>query len=140
MDESHPTCHKRFVAHGVAQTEEKRRAYRELLVTTLQLGGSISGAILYDETIRQQMGDGTSLVEILTEAGIIPGIKADTGAKELAGHPGAQITEGLDGLRERLQDYFRMGARWAKWRAVIPPGHGLPTRCGLEANAHALGC
>jgi fructose-bisphosphate aldolase class I len=138
MDESHPTCHKRFAAHGMAQTEEMRRAYRELLVTTPYLGGSISGAILFDETIRQQKKDGTSFVKVLTAAGIIPGIKVDMGAKAMAGHPGEKITEGLDGLRERLQDYFKMGARFAKWRAVITPGEGLPTRSCLESNAHAL--
>ncbi len=138
MDESNPTCNKRFAALGIPQTVEARRAYRELIVTTPGLGESISGAILYDETIRQQKRDGTPLIKVLTDAGIIPGIKVDTGAKDMAGHPGEKITEGLDGLRDRLKEYFQMGARFAKWRAVIAVGDGLPSRSGLEANAHAL--
>ncbi|MEO6993616.1 MAG: class I fructose-bisphosphate aldolase [Lacunisphaera sp.] len=138
MDESNLTCNKRFAALGIPQDEETRRAYRELIVTTPSLGESISGAILYDETIRQQTKDGTSFLKVLGDAGIIPGIKVDIGAKDLAGHPGEKITEGLDGLRERLQEYFKMGARFAKWRAVIVIGDGLPSRSGLEANAHAL--
>ena len=101
MDESNPTCNKRFAKLGIPQTEEARRAYRELIVTTPGLGESISGAILYDETIRQQKKDGTPFVKVITDAGIIPGIKVDTGAKDLAGHPGEKITEGLDGLRDR---------------------------------------
>jgi fructose-bisphosphate aldolase class I len=117
---------------------EARRAYRELIVTAPGLGESISGAILFDETIRQQKKDGTPFVKVLTEAGIIPGIKVDAGAKNLAGHPGERITEGLDGLRDRLGEYLQMGARFAKWRAVIAIGTGLPTRSCLEANAHAL--
>ena len=139
MDESHPTCDKRFAKLGIPQTVESRRAYRELIVTTPGLGECISGAILFDETIRQQKKDGTPFLKILTEAGIIPGIKVDTGAKELAGFPGEKITEGLDGLRERLQEYFQMGARFAKWRAVIVISEGLPSRNCLEANANALG-
>jgi fructose-bisphosphate aldolase class I len=107
-------------------------------VSTPGLGESIGGAILYDETIRQQKEDGTPLVKVLIEAGIIPGIKVDTGAKDLAGHPGEKVTEGLDGLRDRLQDYFEMGARFAKWRAVIAIGEGLPSWGCLESNAHAL--
>jgi len=138
MDESTPTCNKRFARLGIPQTEEVRRAYRELLVTTPGLGESISGAILYDETIRQQKKDGTPFLKILTDAEIIPGIKVDTGAKDMAGHHGAKITEGLDGLRDRLKEYFRMGARFAKWRAVFVIGNELPSRSGLEANAHAL--
>jgi len=138
MDESNPTCNKRFAKLGIPQTEEARRAYRELIVTTPGLGESISGAILYDETIRQQTKDGTSFLKVLGDAGIIPGIKVDTGAKDLAGHPGEKITEGLDGLRDRLKEYFQMGARFAKWRAVITIGDGIPSRSGLEANAHAL--
>jgi fructose-bisphosphate aldolase class I len=138
MDESNGTCNKRFAALGIAQTEDKRRAYRELIVTTPGLGDSISGAILYDETIHQRTKDGTPFVNILTEAGIIPGIKVDTGAKDLAGRPGEKITEGLDGLRDRLKDYAGMGARFAKWRAVIALGDGLPSRGCIEANAHAL--
>ncbi len=138
MDESTPTCNKRFAKLGIPQTEETRRAYRELIVTTPGLGESISGAILYDETIRQQKKDGTPFLKVLSDAGIIPGIKVDTGAKEMASHPGEKITEGLDGLRDRLEEYVRMGARFAKWRAVIAIGDGIPSRSGLEANAHAL--
>ncbi len=138
IDESTSTCNRRFAAAGIAQTPEARRAWRELLVTTPGLGESISGAILYDETIRQQTKDGTSLVKILTDAGIVPGIKVDTGAKDLAGHPGEKVTEGLDGLRERLKEYADLGARFAKWRAVITLGDGLPSRGCIEANAQAL--
>ena len=110
MDESNPTCNKRFAKLGIPQTEETRRAYRELIVTTPRLGESISGAILYDETIRQQKSDGTPFAKALTDAGIIPGIKVDMGAKDLAGYPGEKVTEGLDGLRERLAEYDKMGA------------------------------
>jgi fructose-bisphosphate aldolase, class I len=123
---------------GIPQTEEARRANRELIVTTPGLGECISGAILYDETIRQQKQDGTAFVKVITDAGIIPGIKVDTGAKDMAGHPGEKITEGLDGLRERLAEYAQMGARFAKWRAVIAVGDGLPSRGCSEANAQAL--
>ncbi|WP_210191630.1 MULTISPECIES: class I fructose-bisphosphate aldolase [Rhodomicrobium] len=138
MDESNPTCNKRFAALGIPQTEAARRAYRELIVTTPGLGDSISGAILYDETIRQQARDGTPFIEILTAAGVVPGIKVDAGAVDLALHPGEKITEGLDGLRQRLRDYAVMGARFAKWRAVISPADGLPTEGCIEANADAL--
>ena len=138
MDESNPTCNKRFARLGIPQTEEARRAYRELIVTTPGLGECISGAILYDETIRQQKKDGTPFVKAITDAGIIPGIKVDTGAKDLAGHPEESITEGLDGLRDRLQKYFQMGARFAKWRAVIAVGDAIPSRGCIEANAQAL--
>jgi fructose-bisphosphate aldolase class I len=138
MDESNPTCNKRFAKLGIPQTVEARRAWRELILTTPGLGEFISGAILYDETIHQSKNDGTSFVKLLTEAGIVPGIKVDTGAKDLAGHPGEKITEGLDGLRERLLEYRQMGARFAKWRAVITIGEGIPSRGCLEANAHAL--
>jgi fructose-bisphosphate aldolase class I len=138
MDESNGTCNKRFEKLGIPQTVEARRAYRELIVTTPGLGESIGGAILYDETIRQQKSDGTTFINVLIEAGITPGIKVDTGAKDLAGHPGEKVTEGLDGLRDRLQEYFQMGARFAKWRAVIAIGEGLPTWGSMEANAHAL--
>jgi len=138
MDESNPTCNKRFAKLGIPQTVEARRAYREMIVTAPGLGECISGAILYDETIRQQKRDGTPFIKVITDAGIIPGIKVDTGAKDMAGHPGEKITEGLDGLRDRLKEYFQMGARFAKWRAVIAIGDGLPSRSGLEANAHAL--
>lgn len=138
MDESNPTCNKRFAKLGIPQVVEARRDYREMIVTTPGLGECISGAILYDETIRQQKKDGTPFIKVLTHAGIIPGIKVDTGAKDMAGHPGERITEGLDGLRDRLNEYVQMGARFAKWRAVIDIGEGLPSRSGLEANAHAL--
>jgi fructose-bisphosphate aldolase class I len=138
MDESNPTCNKRFAKLGIPQTVEARRAYRELIVTTPGLGDCISGAILFDETIRQQKKDGTPFVKVITDAGIIPGIKVDTGAKDLAGHPGEKITEGLDGLRERLAEYSKMGARFAKWRAVITVGGGIPSRGCIEANAQAL--
>ena len=138
MDESNPTCNKRFAALGIPQTVEARRAYRELIVTTPGLGECISGAILYDETIRQQKQDGTPFVQALADAGIVPGIKVDTGAKDMAGHPGEKITEGLDGLRDRLAEYAQMGARFAKWRAVIAVGDDLPSRGCIEANAQAL--
>jgi len=138
MDESTGTCNKRFQEHGIPQTVEARKAYRELIVTTPGLGESIGGAILYDETIRQKKDDGTPFVKVLIDAGIIPGIKVDRGAKELAGHPGEKVTEGLDGLRDRLQEYFQMGARFAKWRAVIAIGEGLPSWGAIDANAHAL--
>ena len=138
MDESNPTCNKRFVALGIPQTEEARRAYREMIVTTPGLGDCISGAILYDETIRQKLTDGTTFIKAVTDAGIIPGIKVDGGAKDMAGHPGEKITEGLDGLRERLNEYYKMGLRFAKWRAVIAVGEGIPSRACIDANAHAL--
>jgi fructose-bisphosphate aldolase class I len=138
MDESTPTCDKRFAVLGIPQTEETRRAYREMIVTTHRLGESISAVILYDETIRQRKTDGTPLVKVIADAGIITGIKVDTGAKDMAAHPGEKITEGLDGLRQRLDDYARMGARFAKWRAVIALGAGIPSLGCIEANAHAL--
>lgn len=138
MDESNPTCDKRFAALGIPQTAEYRRAYREMIVTTAGLNKSISGAILYDETIRQHLSDGTPFIKAVTNAGIIPGIKVDGGAKVLAGHPGEKISEGLDGLRDRLKEYAQMGLRFAKWRAVIAIGNGIPTKACIEANAHAL--
>jgi fructose-bisphosphate aldolase, class I len=138
MDESNPTCNKRFAKLGIPQTGEARRAWRELIVTTPGLGESISGAILYDETVRQRMKDGTPFAKALADVGIVPGIKVDAGAKELAGHPGEKITEGLDGLRDRLAEYLQMGARFAKWRAVIAMGDGIPSRASIEANAQAL--
>ena len=138
MDESNPTCNRRFAKLNIPQTLEARRAYRELILTTPGLGESISGVILYDETIRQSKKDGTTFLKVLGDAGIIPGIKVDTGAKDLAAHPGEKITEGLDGLRDRLKEYFQMGARFAKWRAVIAIGKGIPSQSCIEANAHAL--
>ncbi|MEO6908023.1 MAG: class I fructose-bisphosphate aldolase, partial [Abditibacteriaceae bacterium] len=125
MDESTPTCDKRFAALGIPQTAEMRRDWRELIVTTPNLGGCISGAILYDETIRQNKKDGTPIIKAIIDEGIIPGIKVDKGAKAMAGHPGEKVTDGLDGLRERLEEYFQMGARFAKWRAVIAIDNGI---------------
>jgi len=138
MDESNSTCNKRFAAIGIPQNEESRRAYREMIITTPGLGECISGAILFDETIHQQKKDGTPFVKALLNAGIIPGIKVDTGAKEMAGHPGEKITEGLDGLRERLNEYYQLGARFSKWRAVITIGENIPSRGCIEANALTL--
>jgi fructose-bisphosphate aldolase class I len=138
MDESTPTCDKRFARLGIPQTVEARRAYREMIITTPGLAESVSGVILYDETIRQKKKDGTPFIKIITDAGIIPGIKVDTGAKDMAGHPGEKITEGLDGLRDRLAEYAEMGARFAKWRAVIALGEGLPSQGCVEANAQSL--
>jgi fructose-bisphosphate aldolase class I len=138
MDESNPTCNKRFATLGIPQTEQARRAYRELIVTTPGLSECISGAILFDETIRQQLNDGTPFIKAILDAGIIPGIKVDSGAKDMAGHPGEKITEGLDNLRDRLVEYAQMGARFAKWRAVIAVGEDIPSRGCIEANAQAL--
>lgn len=138
MDESNSTCNKRFAKLNIPETEDARRSYREMIITTPGLGEAISGVILYDETIRQEKKNGTSFLKVLSDAGIIPGIKVDTGAKEMAAHPGEKITEGLDGLRERLKEYFEMGARFAKWRTVITIGDNVPSRIGFEANAHAL--
>jgi len=138
MDESNPTCDRRFARLGIPQTVEARRAYRELIVTTPGLSECISGAILYDETVHQKKKNGIGFIETLTDIGIIPGIKVDTGAKSLALHPGEKVSEGLDGLRERLAKYYEMGARFAKWRAVIAIGDGNPSRGCIEANAQAL--
>ncbi len=138
MDESTGTCNKRFAATGIAQTIEMRRKYRELIVTTPGLTESIGGAILYDETIRQQTKDGVPMADVLVKAGIIPGIKVDTGAKPMAGFSNEKITEGLDGLRERLAEYKKMGARFAKWRGVITIGNDIPTTASIRANVHAL--
>jgi fructose-bisphosphate aldolase, class I len=138
MDESNPTCNQRFAKLGIPQTEEARRAYREMIVTTSGLGECISGAIFFDETIRQKLKDSTSFVKAITDAGIIPGIKVDAGAKNMAGYPGEKITEGLDGLRDRLAEYSQMGARFAKWRAVFAVGDGIPSRGCIEANAQTL--
>jgi fructose-bisphosphate aldolase, class I len=138
IDESMGTIAKRFKSVGVECTEENRRAYRQMLLTTPGLGKHISGAILYDETIRQAADDGTSLVQVMEKAGVMPGIKVDTGAHPLAGHPGEKVTEGLDGLRARLEAYRGLGARFAKWRAVITIGDNIPTSSCVDANAHAL--
>ena len=137
-DESAPTIEKRFKTVNVPSTEENRRAYRELLFTTPGTSEFVSGVILFDETIRQKSSDGTPFPEILSRQGILPGIKVDQGAKPLAGFPGEKITEGLDGLKERLAEYVALGARFAKWRAVIAIGDGIPTAYCLKANAHAL--
>ena len=138
MDESSPTCNKMFAKLGIPQTIETRRAYRELLVTTPGLAEAISGVILYDETIRQTKADGTPMIEAIIGLDLVPGIKVDAGAKDMAGHSGEKVTEGLDGLRDRLAEYADMGARFAKWRAVFSIGAGLPSRACIEANAHAL--
>ncbi len=138
MDESIPTCNKRFAQYNMPQTEAMRRDYREMITDTPGLNESISGAILFDETIRELKKGGMPIVKALIDAGIIPGIKVDTGAKDLAGHTGEKITEGLDGLRDRLKGYYQMGARFAKWRAVIAMGNGKPSAACITANAHAL--
>ena len=137
-DESSGTIAKRFDPIGVESTEESRRRYRQLLFTTPGLGDHISGVILFDETIRQATDDGTPFVEVLADAGVIPGIKVDTGAKPLALYPNETVTEGLDGLRERLSGYANIGARFAKWRATIIIGDGTPTDFAILANAHAM--
>ena len=138
-DESSGTIKKRFDAINVASTEENRRDYRELLFRTEEaMKNHISGVILYDETIRQKAKDGTPLVDLIKKAGSIPGIKVDAGAKPMAGFPGETITEGLDGLGERLAEYYDLGARFAKWRAVIDIADGIPTNACIEANAEAL--
>ena len=137
-DESTGTITKRFAGIKLESTDEHRRTYREMLFTTPGAAESVSGAILYDETIRQKTRDGIPFPQYLMAQGIVPGIKVDTGAKPLAGFPGETITEGLDGLRERLIEYHKLGALFAKWRAVIDIGEGLPTSFAIEANAHAL--
>jgi fructose-bisphosphate aldolase class I len=138
IDESTSTIQKRFEAVGIECSVENRRAYRELLLTAPGLAGHISGAILYDETIRQSTRDGTPFTKLMAAAGILPGIKVDKGAHPLAGCPGELITEGLDGLRARLEEYARLGAKFAKWRAVINIGEDIPTGTCIESNAHAL--
>ena len=137
-DESSGTIEKRFDSIDLESTEESRRAYRDMLFTTPGLEDYVSGVILFDETLRQRSADGTPFAKLLADKGIIPGIKVDTGAKDLAGAPGEKVTEGLDGLRERLEEYRGLGARFAKWRAVITIGDGIPTAYCIEANAHAL--
>jgi fructose-bisphosphate aldolase class I len=137
-DESSGTIKKRFDSISLESTEENRRAYRDMLFTTPELEQYVSGVILFDETIRQSTTAGTPFPKYLADKGIIPGIKVDTGAKELAGAPGEKVTEGLDGLRERLQEYRELGARFAKWRAVVTIGPGIPSAYCIEVNAHAL--
>ena len=138
MDESTPTANKRFAAAGIPQNEETRRAYREMIVTTAGLGECLNGAILVDETIRQQTRSGVPFAKALEQQEIIPGIKVDAGAKPMAAHPGEKLTAGLDGLRERLGEYGKLGARFAKWRAVITIGEGIPSLGCLAANALLL--
>ena len=137
-DESSSTIKKRFDSIEVESTEDNRRDYREMLFTTEGANQYIAGAILFDETIRQSASDGRPLVRIITEAGVIPGIKVDSGAKPLALHPGETVTEGLDGLRDRLAEYAGLGARFAKWRATYAIAKGLPSAACQNANAHAL--
>ncbi|WP_347986480.1 class I fructose-bisphosphate aldolase [Methylomonas sp. AM2-LC] len=138
IDESNPTCNKRFSALGIAQNEETRRRWRELIITTPDLQQCISGVILFDETFYQKKLDGTPFIKLLTDANILPGIKVDTGAKPLAGHQDESVTEGLDQLRDRLQHYAELGARFAKWRAVLVVDEQLPSSACVDANAHAL--
>jgi fructose-bisphosphate aldolase class I len=138
IDESTTTIKKRFDGVGIECTEENRRAYREMLLGTPNLGQHISGAILFDETIRQSTKDGVPFTRLMMDNGIIPGIKVDKGTHALAGFPGEVVTEGLDGLRARLEEYYRLGARFAKWRAVINIGDDIPTGTCIDANAHAL--
>jgi fructose-bisphosphate aldolase class I len=137
-DESTGTIKKRFDKIQLESTDENRRAYREMLFTTAGAADFISGVIMYDETIRQKCADGTPFAAYLAAKGVVPGIKVDAGAKPLAGFPGETITEGLDGLRERLAEYHKLGARFAKWRAVIDIGADIPSRYAIDANAHAL--
>ncbi len=137
-DESSGTIKRRFDSIGVESTEENRRDYREMLFRTSGVAENISGVILFDETIRQKGADGTPMVRVLADQGIIPGIKVDTGAKPLAGAPDETVTEGLDGLRERLAEYAELGARFTKWRAVITIGQGTPSRYATAVNVHAL--
>jgi len=138
MDESNPTCNERFGALGIPQTTEMRRVYREWILASPGLGKSIGGVILYDETIRQQKRDGTPFLKVISDAGIIPGIKVDTGEHDMAGFPGEKITEGLDGLRDRLLEYRQMGALFTKWRAALSIGEGLPSRGCIEASVQDL--
>ena len=137
-DESSGTIKKRFDKISLESTAESRRAYRELLFTTPEMAKSISGVILYDETLRQKTSSGVPFPNYLAAMGVVPGIKVDAGAKPLAGFPNETITEGLDGLRERLIEYYGLGARFAKWRGVIDIGAGFPTAYAIHANAHAL--
>ena len=138
IDESTGTCQKRFDSIGVECTQETRRQYRGMLLTTPGLGDHISGAILFDETLRQSTAEGVSFVQTMLDAGILPGIKVDKGAHPLAGHGDEKVTEGLDGLRDRLKEYASLGAKFAKWRAVITIGENMPTSACIEANCHAL--
>lgn len=138
IDESNTTIKKRFDAVGIACTEETRRTYRELLLTAPGLSEHISGAILFDETLRQSTRDGRRFADVMLKAGILPGIKVDRGTAALAGFPGELVTEGLDGLRDRLKEYASLGAKFCKWRAVISIGESMPSGACIQANAHAL--
>ena len=137
-DESSGTIERRLKSIDTPSTDENRRAWRELLFTALGIGEYISGVILFDETLRQDTSDGRRMVQVLNEAGVIAGIKVDLGAKALAGRAGETVTEGLDGLRERLDEYRELGAQFTKWRAVINIGEGLPSDAAVHVNAHAL--
>ena len=137
-DESAGTCKKRFDSVNVECNEENRRGYREMLFATPKIAEHVSGVILFDETLRQNTRDGVNFAEFLKKNGIIPGIKVDAGAADMALHPGEKVTEGLDKLQARMADYFKMGARFAKWRAVITIGRDIPSQACLDANAHAL--
>src|SRR5262245_48158354 len=137
-DESTGTIERRFKSINVENTEENRRAYRDLLFSAKGMGQYISGVILYDETLRQKAADGTPFADLLAKQGAIPGIKVDTGAKDMALAPGETVTEGLDNLAKRCAEYVKLGARFAKWRAVITIGAGIPTQACITANAHAL--
>ena len=138
IDESSGTCAKRFAGVGIENTEENRRAYRELLLTAPNANQYLSGAILFDETIRQSTKSGIPFARYMADNGMIPGIKVDKGTQPLAGFPGELVTEGLDGLRDRLAEYYKLGARFAKWRAVITIGEDIPSGTCIEANSHAL--
>ena len=138
IDESNTTIKKRFDGVGIECTEDNRRAYREMLLTTPNLSDHIAGAILYDETLRQSTRGGVPFTKVMLDNGILPGIKVDKGPHALAGFPGELVTEGLDGLRERLQEYAKLGAKFAKWRAVITIGDDMPSSTCIEANCHAL--
>ena len=138
IDESVATCKKRFDSVGIESTEENRRAYRELLLTTPNVNEYLSGAILFDETLRQKTRDGVPFPKYMADHGMIPGIKVDKGTVPLAGFPGELVTDGLDGLRERLKEYYKLGARFAKWRAVITIGEDIPSGTCIESNTHAL--
>ena len=139
VDESTKTCTKRFAEVGIESTATSRRDYREMMFRAPGISEYVSGAILYDETIRQDAEDGSHIVDVLKDAGVLPGIKVDTGAKPLAGAPGETIIEGLDGLRDRLAEYREIGARFTKWRAVLKISDEMPSRYCIETNAHALG-
>ena len=138
IDESNNTIKKRFDGVGIECTEGNRRDYRQLLLTTPNLSQHISGAILFDETLRQKTKDGVPFTKVMMDAGILPGIKVDKGPQPLAGFPGEVVTEGLDGLRDRLKEYAQLGARFAKWRAVINIGEDIPSGTCIEANSHML--